>query len=468
MASSMRATVSARDRKGVPISLYALALATSGFGKGFSTNILEQEVFHLFNSNFMSTTFNAVKESNLIAIAQFRALRDGITEEESIINVETEFGTLGKYVPVFDSGSSPAVKQLRHLLIMANCGALSFKMDEVGSNLLQNNEIMSLYLELYDMGIAGDKIIKNTKESTRLEPVKGKTPANMLLMGTPAKLLDGGTTEQHLRELLETGYGRRLFFGYSVTDDIPVQMTAEDFFKKITSTTNSTTGASIAARFGALANLANFERDITMSDANAIFLTEYRLWCKQRSRDLNSVEAAAKAELEHRYFKVFKLAGAYAFVDNSQTVNRDHIESAICMAEESGESFVKIMTRDKPHIRLAKAIAEYDGELTQSDLHEIAPYYTGTVTAKREMLSLAASYGYSNGIVITSTTVDGIEFIKGEEVEATNLDYMLLSFSNNITTNYTSQTVSFDLLPNLLTKADMHWTNHLLLPGTED
>ena len=37
----------------------------------------------------------------------------------------------------------------------------------------------------------------------------------MLLFGTPAKLLDGGATESLLMEMLEMGYARRCFFGFS-------------------------------------------------------------------------------------------------------------------------------------------------------------------------------------------------------------------------------------------------------------
>ena len=43
MASCMRATIVTKDRGEIPVNLYVLALATSGFGKGHSVNIVEDQ-----------------------------------------------------------------------------------------------------------------------------------------------------------------------------------------------------------------------------------------------------------------------------------------------------------------------------------------------------------------------------------------------------------------------------------------
>ena len=40
MASSMRATIVTKDRGDIPVNIYALNLATSGFGKGHSVNVV--------------------------------------------------------------------------------------------------------------------------------------------------------------------------------------------------------------------------------------------------------------------------------------------------------------------------------------------------------------------------------------------------------------------------------------------
>ena len=43
MAATMRAVIKTKDRGDIPVNLYALALATSGFGKGHSVNIIETQ-----------------------------------------------------------------------------------------------------------------------------------------------------------------------------------------------------------------------------------------------------------------------------------------------------------------------------------------------------------------------------------------------------------------------------------------
>ena len=84
------------------------------------------------------------------------------------------------------------MKQLRHKLLLANCGSINLQIDEIGSNLIGSVDVLTLFLELYDQGIVKQKLTKNTAENQRGEELDGKTPTNMLLFGTPAKLLDGG------------------------------------------------------------------------------------------------------------------------------------------------------------------------------------------------------------------------------------------------------------------------------------
>ncbi|WP_407508174.1 hypothetical protein, partial [Pseudomonas aeruginosa] len=73
-------------------------------------------------------------------------------------------------------------------------------------------------------------------------------------------------------------------------------------------------------------------------------LVAYKLSCEEQSQHIPEAEEIRKSELEHRYFKVLKLAGAYAFVDNSDEITTDHIEAAIKLVEDSGEAFAKLMT----------------------------------------------------------------------------------------------------------------------------
>ena len=47
VASNMRVTVETKDRGSIPVNIYSLCLSPSGTGKGYSVNILENEILNL-------------------------------------------------------------------------------------------------------------------------------------------------------------------------------------------------------------------------------------------------------------------------------------------------------------------------------------------------------------------------------------------------------------------------------------
>ena len=213
MASMMRATVVTKDRGEIPVNIYALALATSGFGKGHSVSIVENEILNGFKKRFMEDTFPVLSEQNLWVIAGNRAARNGGDLNEEYEKAQKEFRMQGSYPFTFDSGTTPAVKQLRQKLLMSGAGAINLQIDEIGSNLVGQTEVLNTFLELYDQGMVKQKLTKISNENQRTEELDGKTPTNMLLFGTPAKLFDGAQTEGEFYSFLEIGYARRCLFG---------------------------------------------------------------------------------------------------------------------------------------------------------------------------------------------------------------------------------------------------------------
>src|SRR5206468_2745050 len=134
LASMMRVSITTHDRGDIPVNLYALNLGTSGSGKGYSTNIMENEVTHKFRQVFLDHTFPTLADNNLPILANKRAVRKGTDPDDELPRVQKEFDALGSLVFSFDSGTSAAVKQLRHKLLMANGGSMNLQIDEIGSN----------------------------------------------------------------------------------------------------------------------------------------------------------------------------------------------------------------------------------------------------------------------------------------------------------------------------------------------
>lgn len=468
MASTMRAQVRTKDRGDIPINLYTLNLATSGFGKGYSIHILEDQFMKAFKRRFMDHTFPDIAEHNLKKIAARNAGRNGtdIAEEED--KMFKEFRSAGAYPFTFDSGTVPAIKQLRHKLLLSGIGAINLQIDEIGSNLIGSTEILTLYLELFDQGIVKNKLVKSTNDNTRFEEVDGKTPANMLLFGTPTKLFDGAQTEDQFYSFLETGYARRCIFGVGKQHHRSYDsQTPAEIFEALTTTENSEVIERLSKHFHDLADKGGYEWTMEMDDDVAIQLLTYKIECEKYAETLGEHQEVEKAEINHRYFKAIKLAGTYAFVDASSKVLMEHLMSAILLVEESGASFRKILTREKPYVKLARFMAETTQEVTHADLLESLPFYKSGIGARNELMSLATAWGYKNHIIIQKSFVDGIEFFKGKTLTKTDLDAVQISYGQHYAFDYLSEQVPFADLPKLMQQGGMHWINHALTKGEE-
>ena len=268
-------------------------------------------------------------QQNLIDLSAKRANRNGTDPQDELVKLEKEFNNTGALAFSFDSGTAPALKQLRHKLLLANAGAISIEMDEVGENLISNLDMLKVFLELYDQGLVKQKLTKNTADSQRAEEVEGKTPTNMLMFGTPNNLLNGSKEEELLMALFDTGYARRTLFGTSSKEDIQQEMTPEQVFEMLTDTTSSTTIAKLSQHFGMLADAVKYNQQIQVSKDISLKLIAYKMDCEQKADKLPEHEEIRKAEMRHRYFKALKLAGIYAFVDETPEVTTAQLLSAI-------------------------------------------------------------------------------------------------------------------------------------------
>ena len=141
--------------------------------KEIETNIdnLEKEIDNMRIKTLLSGEYdknNATLSINGDSISVEPEV-DGLTIDEEVENLEKQSNRAGPPIFVFDSGTTPAIKQYRNKLLLAKCGALNFQCDEIGSNLLSNMEVMNSFLELYDQGQIKNKLTKNTADNMRYE-----------------------------------------------------------------------------------------------------------------------------------------------------------------------------------------------------------------------------------------------------------------------------------------------------------
>lgn len=475
VASMMRCNIQTNDRDVIPVNTYVLNLMVSGTGKGHSTNILEREFVGYFKKEFLNTVFPRKAEEHIQTLAEERAQAKVIANQTSLplggeIKIQLDkfqkhFDRLGELAFSFDSGTSPAVKQMREKLLLASAGSMNLELDEVGSNMTANVDVLNTFLELYDVGIVKQKLIKNTTENIRSEELPGNTPTNLMMFGTPTKLLDGGKTEEEFKQFLETGYARRLLFGYTTETHRTKHASARERYQQMVDNDLAIQMGKIQQVF---ANFAKrpFNPILTVSEENSIYLIEYQMECEKQADEFKEHMAVHKAEMMHRYYKVLKLAGAYAFADGSKEITQNHFDYAISVVEDSGEAFHALMRKQGTYERLANYLADIGKEATQHELIEELPFYRGSEAQRKDIMTLAMSYGYKNNIIIRRRTVDDIEFFSGETLTETDLSALTVGISRDIAYEYsTKYPPPFNKLYKLTTAKDYHYTAHGFVNG---
>jgi hypothetical protein len=428
-------------------------------------NIIEEQVIGDFRERFQNVVFPEYAEKNIAKIASRRALKEGTDDKEEMAAAMVEFEDMGELLFAFDSATSPALKQMRNKLLMANAGSMNLEIDEIGSNLLSNTEALNNYLELFDKGKIKPKLIKNTRENVRTEDLHGCTPTNMLLFGTPTKLLNGSKTEDEFYDFLETGYARRCFFGFSRARRVRKNVTAQELYDSYNDKGATQDLISLSHDILKLADLSRFNHTLGMSRDVNLELLGYRIWCQEQAEAIPEHLEIKKAELAHRFFKVAKLAASYAFIDGHPSVSMDHLHNAIAVAEMSGSAFQSILTREKPHVKLAKYIAAHEGELTQADLNEDLPFYKGSKQQLEQMMTLAIAHGYKHAIYIKRETTDGIDLYSGEQVPETDMEKVLVCFSKDIAQGYKWKRIAWDEIHKLTQAQGRHWVTHQMNKG---
>jgi hypothetical protein len=471
IASNMRCSITSLDRGTLPVNFYGVSFATSGLGKGFSNNIIVDQVIGGFRKEFTKVTYPHISNYWLEEIAKKTANTKGTEFEEEMVKVQKDFDGLGELLFSFDSGSLAGMKQLRQKMLMSRMGSLSFIADEIGSNLLETGvmDILKGFLELFDMGKIGDKLLVNSVDRKRIKQIYGVTPANMLLFGTQSKVFDGGVTESTFKSLMTTGFARRCFFAFSDKDEREFKKTEEEIYEDLTNNSSKVTLKTYYDSYKELADSIHYNIKIEMRKEVSLILIRYQKRCEQIAQEFNDNELEKKAELEHSYWKVLKLAGAYAFLDKSDHITPANLYAAIRCAIDSSNIFQeKVIEQDPSHVRLLKYLCNKPTPSTYADMVRDLPFFPTTIGRRHEILTLAASQGYLDNISIIHTTDNDIDLYTAKYLEETNLDEMIISYSDKISRDYENSNVPYSKLHKLIQEDGYHWVNHHLEDGTRN
>lgn len=459
ITTNMRMSAELIDGTKVPSNFYALNLAPSGFSKGKTINFLEDNIFGAFEHEFMEVYAPEVARAKLQSLAEDEAIQKGITEEDAMNSILNEWSKLPKHLYSFSSATMEGLKAKRRKLTMIDLGSTSLEIDEIAHNLEANSDVLGTMLEVFDMGKAKQKLIKVDSNSKT-----GSVPANLLMFGTPHRLLDGGVTEKTLMNKLREGYARRLFFGYIDGFDDMIQLTPEEEIEMMKSSDNKKVADELEEHFKSFASQEYLGRSIKVEEPEMVRIIEYRKECENKASELSEYNDLEKFELMHRYWKAIKLASIVSLMNKFDKVTMESIEYAIQQVEVSGENFKKMIDRPSNFERLYKYIVDSKKDLTQYDLIENLHFYSGNKGQKEEMLSLAQAFAYKQNAVIRRKFIDGIEFISGKELEQLDPNKIILSLSSDMTEGYESREGQWDNLYKVAT-SNINYSNHHFKDG---
>jgi hypothetical protein len=93
------------------------------------------------------------------------------------------------------------------------------------------------------------------------------------------------------------------------------------------------------------------------------------------------------------------------------------------------------------------------------------PFYGRSGSQRNEMMNLAIAWGYKNHMVIKKTYADGVEFFSGKKLKETDLNEMIISWSEDYAYHYTNETGAFDQLHRMTQAPGLHFLNHQLVAG---
>ena len=109
----------------------------------------------------------------------------------------------------------------------------------------------------------------------------------------------------------------------------PKENMDEEVYDLMTDKSSSKFIDKLAVTLGNLASENYFNITLQIDKPTSIKLIAYKLECDKQAEKLKEHEEVRKAEISHRYYKALKLAGAYAFIADSQNITEEILFSAI-------------------------------------------------------------------------------------------------------------------------------------------
>lgn len=344
-------------------------------------------------------------------------------------------------------------------------GMSSILVSELGSELQTNPDItgnLRLISELFDMGNKKSKAIKDDERQD--QPISGMGICG-LFVGSEDNIVMDKTISQKFKTEFVTKLARRTFFVYPSKQEFDMAIVRYKDFQDMLERQHSDKIVADEARAAIghqTEEVAEFlvdheSRRLEISPSARELYEAYKIYCNSLGNGLDYIHKSCMIEQIHRHWKVLKLAGAYACMRCSTTVERIDLEEAMYFAEKVGkylEDYENYASKDSYELLFDYLENNHTIKLT---LHELKKrgFIIGTNnfdTKAKELAKMADSYAGPKGSVM----FDGVMQFKPFETVGSHIaSYMQVTGSKQeravkCHSGYIAKETSFEKLSNLL------------------
>ena len=371
-----------------PVNTYTLVLLNSGGGKNSSLGLLDRWFFGDAFNKIREVVFPYYKEKALKKLEEKGINRDIHNWTQSVSNA-----TMSGMFAYAESFS------------LAGFGSLNIEIDEIGNAVASKAELFEMLLTPYDNG--DFQPVAKRSDSNAMD-ISG-LPVNLYSFGNKVRLFNGDNTERQFIQLIDEGYGRRFIF---VDDNsVPKLKTPKEIMEEMEISEQTRINRADDRKYIAdLVNSANFNKILEM-DYDAMYM--YAVIKAESDAFISEHKGllpAVQADISERYFKTAKLAGVYAFFDNSSFVTGKHMEQAYEVVKESSEVLMELRRVKPLHDRLLEALLKEEKPVTSQ--HMLAyPFVNSTWTKKIiEIIDLAKQLASERGYEWIEDSKGGVTY----------------------------------------------------------
>ena len=226
-------------------------------------------------------------------------------------------------------------------------GSLNIEVDEIGNAVTSKAELFEQLLTPYDNG---DFMPVAKRTDSNSMSITG-LPVNLYSFGNKVRLFNGDNIEREFVKLLDEGYGRRFIFvddNSEPTKKTPQQYLEEFDRAEVIRRSRERDRLEIAD----LVKSSNFNKVLIMDREAMLYYATIKAESDDFINDNKGLPPAVIADISERYFKTVKLAGIYAFFDNSSIVTAKNMEEAYEVIQESSRVLMDLRRIKSVHERL--------------------------------------------------------------------------------------------------------------------